>query len=41
MNINVNNLQLFYLTMAIFALALAIFLLPTLVHGPRPSRSRR
>ena len=40
MNINLDNLQLFYLTIAILTLALAIFLLPTLVHGPKPSRSR-
>lgn len=30
-----------YLGMAIFALAVAIVALPTLVHGPKPSRSRR
>ncbi len=36
-----SDIMVFYLIMAIFALVIAIMLLPTLVHGPRPSRSRR
>jgi hypothetical protein len=35
-----NQLAIIYLGIAIFALAVAIVSLPTLVHGPKPSRSR-
>ncbi len=36
-----NDLLIFYLTMAIFALAGAIISLPTLVHGPKKEKSSR
>lgn len=32
---NVEGLQIFYLTMAILLLAIALLVLPTLVHGPK------
>lgn len=35
---NTGGMSVFYLTMAIIALAFAIFLLPTMVHGPKKKR---
>lgn len=34
----IDGFSIFYLTLAIFALAFAIMLLPTLVHGPKKRR---
>lgn len=34
------TLRYFYLTMAILALALAIILLPTMVHGPKKEKGK-
>jgi hypothetical protein len=33
-----NNMYIFYLTMAILLLAAAVLLLPTLVHGPKKAK---
>jgi len=35
---NVDNMLIFYLIMAIIALAFVILLLPTMVHGPKKKR---